>query len=605
MDRLTNLNLKVEYKVPNPKLDVRGVRYYVIYHILSQSKQPTRSTSINRESPTSIIYCQKRMEFGISRNTKVWGRRRIHNTTFICGKGSSRFSVGNVEFKGSIIKDLFKKLQNDLKLGHKINNLINILSNKDFLIGCYQNIKYKSGNNTMHIDKEFLEGINYQWFDKVSNSFVKGSFIFKPLKKTYLVKFNCKLISFRLFSFSDTIVHEAMRILLYAIYDKEFRNSSHAFRTRKCCHTALNKIQIECKRVNWFIEGCIEHKYPSINPNILLKILRTTIIDEHFMKLICKYFKVSYGLNNLKDIISTKIEVSQGGLIYPVLYNIYMHSFDEWVDTVLIPKYQKKKLKSIHFEHMLRSQVKTNKKIIVLDYNFCRVYYTRYLDNFLIGVKGSKKTCELIRGEIRFFLEKRLALKINSDNIKIKHSSMDQSFFLGYQIKCTPIKKIKFMHNFNNLPVENSTKIVLNAPIKLVVKKLKEVGFINSKNMPTRNRRYIHLNLWTIVKIYKTVEKRILNYYRMAHNYCRLVSKIHYSLKLSCVLTICSKMKLKSIRKTFKMYGKNLTVSINNQSLSYTKTNYSIIKTSINNSEENFDMILNRVLSIIKKSEDH
>merc|ERR1712050_290622 len=103
----------------------------------------------------------------------------------------------------------------------------------------------------------------------------------------------------------------------------------------------------------------------------------------------------------------------------------------------------------------LRSQVKINKKIIVLDYNFCRVSYTRYLDNFLIGVKGSKKTCELIRGEIRFFLEKRLALKINSDKIKIKHSSMEQSFFLGYQIKCTPIKKIKFMHNFNNLPVEN------------------------------------------------------------------------------------------------------------------------------------------------------
>merc|ERR1712004_195604 len=240
------------------------------------------------------------------------GRRRIHSTAFIGRKGSSRFSVGNVEFKGSTIKDLFKKLQNDLKLGHKINNLISILSNKFFLIGCYQNIKYKPGNKTIHIDKEFLYGINYQWFDKVSHSFINGSFIFKPSKKTYLVKFNGKFISFRLFSLSDRIVHEGMRILLYTIYDKEFRNSSYAFRTRKCCHTALKNIQIEYKKVNWFIEGCIGHKYPSINPNILVKLLRNKITDEHFMGLILQYFKVSYGLKNLKDIISTKIEVVQG-----------------------------------------------------------------------------------------------------------------------------------------------------------------------------------------------------------------------------------------------------------------------------------------------------
>ena len=288
MDRLTNLNPKVEYKISHPKLDVRGVRYYIIYHILSQSKQPTRSTSINRESPTSIIYCQERMEFGISRSTNVQGRRRIHSTVFIYGKGSSRFSVGNVEFKGSTIKDLFKKLQNDLKLGHKINNLITILSNKDFLIGCYQNIKSESEKNIIYIDKEFLYGISSKCFDKVSNSFKNGSFRFKPQKKIYSLKFNDKLIYFRLFSLTDKLVHEGIRILLYAIYDKEFCDSSHAFRIRKCCHRALNKIQLECEKVNWFIEGCIGHKYPSINPNILMKILKNKITDEYFMELILK-----------------------------------------------------------------------------------------------------------------------------------------------------------------------------------------------------------------------------------------------------------------------------------------------------------------------------
>jgi hypothetical protein len=164
MDRLTNLNSKVGSKVPrqytlNNYKDVQGVRYYVVCLSLSQSKQPTSSTSKNEESPKSVFY-QKQTEFGISRNTKVLGRRRIHSTAFICRKGSSKFSVGEVEFEGSTIKDQFDLLFGNLKLNKKADNLTTILSNKQFLIGCYLNIKSKPGNMTSSLDKETLDGIN-------------------------------------------------------------------------------------------------------------------------------------------------------------------------------------------------------------------------------------------------------------------------------------------------------------------------------------------------------------------------------------------------------------------------------------------------------------
>jgi hypothetical protein len=164
MDRLTNLNSKVGSKVPrqytlNNYKDVQGVRYYVVCLSLSQSKQPTSSTSKNEESPKSVFY-QKQTEFGISRNTKVLGRRRIHSTAFICRKGSNKFSVGEVEFEGSTIKDQFDLLFGNLKLNKKADNLTTILSNKQFLIGCYLNIKSKPGNMTSSLDKETLDGIN-------------------------------------------------------------------------------------------------------------------------------------------------------------------------------------------------------------------------------------------------------------------------------------------------------------------------------------------------------------------------------------------------------------------------------------------------------------
>lgn len=164
MDRLTNLNLKIGSEVPRPfitneYLDVRGVKHYVVCFTPSQSKQSTRSSRKNGESPKSV-FCQEQAEFGISRNVKTLGRRRIHSTAFICEKESSKFSIGDIEFEGSTIKNQFNLLYNDLKLKNKASNLTTILSNKNFLIGCYSNIKSKPGNMTSSLDKETLDGIS-------------------------------------------------------------------------------------------------------------------------------------------------------------------------------------------------------------------------------------------------------------------------------------------------------------------------------------------------------------------------------------------------------------------------------------------------------------
>lgn len=607
MDRLTNLNPKVGSEVPHPLLDVQGVRYCVVYFILSQSKQPTSSSRKNGENPKSINNCQKRMEFGISRNMKMWGRRRIHSTAFISGKESNRFAVEDVEFEGSIIKDQFKKLQSDLTQGNKANNLTSILSNKNFLISCYQNIKSNPGNMTKSLDKEDLDGIRFTWFEEVSNSFRKGSFNFKPSRRTYIQKLDGKLRPITIPSLRDKIVQEGMRILLDAVFEKNFRASSHAFRAQRGCHTALNQIKMKYGKVNWLIEGDVQQQYPSIDHNILVDLLREKIQDEPFIDLIYKYMRVGYGEKHTDKINATKIGLAQGGLISPVLSNIYMHPFDVWVEDELIPKYTKGKRKRSNPEYtkMIRSYGKAKDKTIRStlshDPNFCRVHYIRYADDFLIGVQESKKTCELILREIKSFLEKRLALTLNISKTKIIHSTSDRALFLGYHISCTPIKKMRIGYNSKNQLVRHTTRTVLNAPIKTVVEKLKEKGFLNSKKMPTRNGRYINIDLWNIVENHKVLEKGILNYYAMANNYGRLAARVHYSLKYSCALTISSKMKLKTMKGAFKKYGKNLTVIVNDRSISYPKIPYSRPKRIFSNYEADFDATLNRLVYRFKR----
>ena len=606
MERLTNLNPKIGSEVPLPYItseyvDVQGVKHYVVCFTLSQSKQSTRSSRKNGESPKSV-FCQEQAEFGISRSAKALGRRRIHSTAFIGGKESSKFSIGDIEFEGSTIKNQFNLLLSDLKLKNKASNLTTILSNKEFLIGCYSNIKSKPRNITSSLAKETLDGISPKWFEEVCNSFRNGSFLFKPSRRAYIPKSNGKLRPLTMPSLRDKIVQEGIRILLNVIFEKDFRKSSHAFQTDKSCHTALNQIRLECGEVNWFIEGDIDQQYPSIDHGILVGLLREKIQDEPCIDIIYKYLKVGYGESKEEKRIPMKIGLAQSGLISPILYNIYMHSFDVWVEDSLIPKYSidKRKIANPEYTKIIKDYGKAVGKPVTTNIDkdpaYSRVYYVRYVNDFILGIIGSKGTCEIIKAEIKSFLSEKLKLTLNIDKTKITHSTKDKALFLGYQICCTPIKKMRIGYNAKGKFVRNTTRTILLAPVSRVVERLKKRGFLNSKNMPTRNGRYINVDLWDIVENHSAIQRGVLNYYAMANNYGRLAARVHYSLKYSCALTISSKMKLRTMRGAFKKYGKELTIQRDKKSISFPKISYARPKVPRFMKEVNFDKLLDKLI---------
>jgi len=264
----------------------------------------------------------------------------------------------------------------------------------------------------------------------------------------------------------------------------------------------------------------------------------------------------------------------------------------------LIPKYTLVKTKKINSEYskMIREHGravdKTIRTNIEKDPKYRRVYYVRYVDDFIIGVSGSKKKiCETIRDEIKSFLSERLLLNLNLDKSKIIHSTKKKALFLGYQICCSPIKKMRVEHNFKGVLIRYITRTILLAPIPKVIKRLKEKGFLNKKNMSTKNGRYINVNLWKIIDNYRTIERGVLNYYAIANNYSRLAAKVHFSLKYSCVLTISSKMKLRTMKKAFKKYGKDLTIVRDKKSICYSKISYMRSKNLIFIKKLSFDNV--------------
>ena len=192
-----------------------------------------------------------------------------------------------------------------------------------------------------------------------------------------------------------------------------------------------------------------------------------------------------------------KIGLAQGGLISPILSNIYLHPVDVWVEDSLIPKYSigKKKKTNPEYTKMIRDYDKSIRTTLDKDPAYGRVYYVRYVDDFIIGIIGSKGTCEIIKTEIKSFLSERLQLSLNIDKTKITHSTKDKALFLGYHICCTPIEKMRIGYKVKGKLVRNTTQTILLAPVSIVLERLKEKGFLNSKNMPTRNGRYINIDL--------------------------------------------------------------------------------------------------------------
>jgi len=438
------------------------------------------------------------------------------------------------------------------------------MSDPNFLIAAWARIRSNSRSLTFALSKETLDGIALSWFEETANTMRNGIFQFSPSRRTYISKFDGGKRPLTIPSPRDKIVQEAMRFLLMLVFEGDFSKNSHGWVSGRGCHTALNQIKMEFAHDNWLIEGDIDQQSPSMNHQVLVNLLKTKIDDQAFIDLIYKYLRVGYGESPNK-IVKMSIGTSQGGVLSPVLANIYMTPFDKWVERDLIPKYTKGKRKKANpvYTKMIRSGKVTDHSIhstYAHDPNFIRLHYVRYADDFIMGLNGPKIYCKQIVDECKIFLFEQLKLTLNIEKTKITHSQLDSATFLGYRVYKTKLSKMKIAQNRKGQLSRRTTNTILDGPIDRIVKKLNERGYTKKDGSPTRNGRFINHTLYDMIEHYKMVERGILQYYKLANNYGRVAARVHYILKYSCALTIASKMKLNTLRRVFNKYGKNLNI---------------------------------------------
>ena len=215
---------------------------------------------------------------------------------------------------------------------HRYDRIYRNLFNEDFFLRAYQKIHAKQGNMTPGTDGTTIDGFSRKQISQLIELLKWERYQPKPVRRTYIPKKNGKMRPLGIPAFADKLVQEVVRQILEAIYEPIFSDNSHGFRPNRSCHTALYQIKSTCRGTNWVIEGDITGCFDHIDHEILLKILLKKIDDGRFLELIWKFLKAGYLEFNQK--YNSLSGTPQGGIISPILANIYLHEFDKFMEGI-------------------------------------------------------------------------------------------------------------------------------------------------------------------------------------------------------------------------------------------------------------------------------
>jgi group II intron reverse transcriptase/maturase len=444
-------------------------------------------------------------------------------------------------------------------------------------------------------DGKTIDEMSLQRIDSLIASLRNETYKPNPARRVYILKKNGKQRPLGIPSFEDKLVQEVVHMILEAIYEKFFEPTSHGFRPRKSCHTALTHIQNTFLGTKWFIEGDIKGFFDNIDHNILIGMLGERIRDERFLRLIRKFLNAGY-IENWKY-NNTYSGTPQGGIISPILANIYLDKFDKYMEEYAqsFDKGEKRQL-NIDYRRVKDRKAKLEKKLKTetnasvrenlilkskgytqemlnmpcvneMDEGYRRIKYVRYADDFLIGIVGSQVECEQIKANITQFMSEKLKLELSSEKTLITHAQ-DSAKFLGYEISvrnsnATKRDKNGFLKRMFN------RKVVLLLPRDVVKKKLTDYNAmkliqVNGKEdwKPMARRYMVNRKPEDILAQCNTEIRGFYNYYSMANNISTLGKRFGYIMEYSMYRTLAQKLNI-SVSKIIKKFsnGKDFIIS--------------------------------------------
>jgi group II intron reverse transcriptase/maturase len=325
-------------------------------------------------------------------------------------------------------------IQDRGKRNLKLEGVYRQLYNPELYLRAYGRLYRNGGAMTEGSTGETVDGMSMGKILGIIELLRNERYRWTPVRRLLIPKGNGKTRPLGIPTWSDKLLQEVVRSILEAYFEPRFSQNSHGFRPGRGCHTALRDVSRTWTGAKWFIEGDIKGCFDNIDHAILTSILRDTIRDNRFIVLVENLLKAGY-LEEWRY-HPTLSETPQGGIVSPLLANIYLDRLDRFVETSLIPRHTRGDHRRVNPEYArISSRIHYHRKrgapesvvgplrrlqTSILcndpdDPDYRRLRYVRYADDFLLGFTGPRGEAEEIKARLEEFLRDSLKLELSPE----------------------------------------------------------------------------------------------------------------------------------------------------------------------------------------------
>ena len=504
------------------------------------------------------------------------------------------------------INKLFSTSSLDNKISKKGKKKITKISYKEIISieNLNKGLARTKGNVSPGLDGEVKANFTEKKVEGLFKSLKSQRFKPTPVKRVNIPKPDGGTRPLGVASQKDKVVQAAVLNKLEPVLENVFLDCSYGGQPKKNCHHALKTIKSKWQNVTWIINIDVQKYFDTINHDLLLSML-TDYCDQATIELIKKFLVCGYIdlYNNPNTLERSEIGTPQGSLISPILSNLYLHLLDEFIVENLLPEWNRGKERKFISGYQTRKLLSAEEQRVVdqlnikglteaiarlkhnqyvkeglpardpKDETFRRMYYARYVDDFIIGFNGSRAEAEEIKATIEAFLLDKLLLKTNETKSYISHSSDKGIKYLGYFIRYIRNNKVVKDPNISEkdwngmgyqLKSTAINKAQLRIPTELILRRAVDRGYGKIRKSgtirPSSCRKLSSLDDKLIVQRFSSIIRVLMAYYSPANKLSDLWQIVAFYRK-SCALTLADKHSLKTAASVYKRYGPNLKVT--------------------------------------------
>ncbi|HEV2084573.1 MAG TPA: reverse transcriptase domain-containing protein, partial [Gemmatimonadales bacterium] len=434
--------------------------------------------------------------------------------------------------------------------GLPLERLYRQLFNPQLYLVAYRKLYSNAGAMTPGVTGETVDGMSLAKIGQIIDTVRWERWKWSPVRRIFIPKKNGKRRPLGLPTWSDKLLAEVVRMLLNAYYDVQFSEHSHGFRPGRGCHTALQEIVDVWNGTRWFIEGDIARCFESLDHRVMLEALGEKIHDNRFLRLVGDMLSAGY----LEDWKwgATLSGAPQGGVASPVLSNIYLDRLDKYVETQLLPMFNrgKRRVENPAYERASaairrarrqgdRAAVRTlclHRRTLPSkdphDPDYRRLRYVRYADDVLLGFSGPKAEATQIKHLLGRFLRDKLKLELSEDKTLITHARTGKARFLGYDIVAQHSDD-KLTHGKRSI----NSKIGLRVPEEAITRRCAPYM---RHGKPWHRSQMLSDRDYSIISQYQTEYRGVVQYYLLAADVCHL-NRLHWVMETSLLKTLAGK----------------------------------------------------------------